>query len=135
MYYCPDCGCEFETPKKVFEKHGLSSPPFEAIYVCPDCKGNEFYEKISTHCRCCGAKLSASQTDYCSDTCRNKGAKMWKREQRRRRIRNDSPINSFIAELELYNSQNTRKLSYGQYTALKYQEEQKNKCSKKKRNI
>lgn len=134
MYYCPDCGCEFETPKKLFESHGLSSRPFEAICVCPDCKGGEFYEKSSTHCRCCGAKLSTSQSDYCSDTCRNKGTKMWKREQKRRHIRNESPINIFITELELYNKENKSMLSYGQYEAIKHQEEQKRKCSKKKRN-
>lgn len=134
MYYCPDCGCEFEVPEKIFEHHGLTSPPFERITVCPDCRGTEFYEKSSTHCRCCGSKLSENQKDYCSEACKSKGMKMWKREQKRRHIRNISPINLFVAELEHYNKENQTAFSYGQYEAKKYQEEQKSKCSKKKRN-
>lgn len=134
MYYCPDCGCEFAVPKKISETHGLTSPPFEVIYVCPNCKGSEFYEKTSTHCRCCGAKLSDSQTEYCSDTCKNKGIKMWKRELRRRRLRTENPLNLFIAELEYYNKQNGTMLSYGQYESRNHQEEQKKKCKAKRKN-
>ncbi len=134
MYYCPDCGCEFAVPKKIYETHGLSSPPFEALSVCPNCKNSEFYEKSTTHCRCCGAKLSPYQTEYCSDTCKNKGIKMWKREQKRRKHRRISPINVFLAELEHYNKQNKTMLSYGQYESKKHQEELKKKCKAKRKN-
>ena len=125
MYYCPECGCEFKIAKKIFEKHGFTSPPFEGIAVCPDCGGTDFYQKSSTHCRCCGSKLSESQSDYCSDACKSKGIKMWKREQKRRHIRNLSPINLIVAELEHYNKENHTTLSYGQYEAKKYLEERK----------
>ncbi len=134
MYYCPDCGYEFENPQKTLERHGFTDKPFEKLAVCPDCGGTDFYEKNSTHCRCCGSRLSESQSDYCSETCKRKGLKLWKREQKRRKIRNYSPINTFIAELTLFNLQNNTELSYGQYESKKYLEEQKEKCSKKKRN-
>ena len=134
MYYCPDCGYEFATPKKICERHSLDTPPYEEISVCPNCKNSDFYKKTSTHCRCCGAKLADNKNEYCSDICRDKGIKMWKRQLKKRQLRNQSPINAFVAELEYYNKQNKTLLSYGQYESIKYLKEQKSKCSAKRKN-
>lgn len=37
MYECYNCGCRFEEPKVTYETHGLEYPPFQKIYVCPEC--------------------------------------------------------------------------------------------------
>ena len=37
MYRCNHCEAVFEEPKVVYETHGLDYPPFEKVYVCPDC--------------------------------------------------------------------------------------------------
>ena len=118
MYYCPDCGTEFEKPEKHYETHNLTSPPFEVIYYCPSCKGENFFEKSNTHCRCCGVKLRNGHTDYCSATCEKRGKKLWAREVKRRRLLVSNPVNSIIRELEFYNKTHNTNYSYGQYIAL-----------------
>lgn len=118
MYYCPDCGCEFLIPLKQVETHSLSRPPFEEIYLCPCCKGKNFYEKVLSHCRCCGARLSKSGTDYCSQSCRIRGEKLWKKEMLRRKLNLDNPINIIIKEVSNYNAKHKTNYSYGQYVAL-----------------
>ena len=118
MYYCPDCGYEFETALKLVETHSLSAPPFEEIYLCPCCKGKNFYEKILNHCRCCGAKLLKMGTDYCSQNCRIRGEKLWKKEMIRRKLNFDNPINIIVKEIDSYNANNKTNYSYGQYVAL-----------------
>ena len=35
MFICVDCGCIFERPKVVTERHGLGEPPYEKWEICP----------------------------------------------------------------------------------------------------
>lgn len=136
MYYCPECGCEFEKPKKLYETHGLKEPPFEKILVCPDCNSTNFHEKVTTHCRCCGARLPDKSSEYCSESCREKGELLWSKQRKRRKIKTKSPINVILNELNFYNRQNNTDYSYGQYVAIiKPKLEAEKKCTKKKRNI
>lgn len=130
MYYCPECGLEFSAPKKDFETHGYNSPPFESIYCCPNCNGTSFYEKITTHCRCCGAKIGNNKKDYCSDVCEKKGEKLWMREIKRRKMHLTHPLFSMVREVNLYNSENGTNYSYGQYIAL-IKPKRSKKCTKK----
>ncbi len=51
MYVCLDCGKLFDSPKKIIEKHGLDSPPYEEFYACPKC-GGAYVE--TTICNVCG---------------------------------------------------------------------------------
>ena len=37
MYVCKECGHLFEEPRKMVERHGLDSPPYEEFNVCPSC--------------------------------------------------------------------------------------------------
>jgi len=118
MYYCPDCGLEFEKPLKTFCTHSFTSPPYEKKYCCPDCKGESFFEKNTTHCRCCGAKLRSGAIEFCSDSCRKKGEKLWKREIKRRKLNTENPINNIVRQLEIYNKTHGTDYSYGQYIAI-----------------
>jgi len=118
MYYCPDCGSSFEKPEKSYERHSLDNPPYEKIYLCPKCLGDNFFEKSTTHCRCCGAKLRTGLDEYCSDACRKKGEKLWKREIKRRKLILSNPLNQIIKELKIYNQLHSTNYSYGQYIAL-----------------
>ena len=134
MYYCKNCNTTFETPQKIYEQHGFSSPPYEALYVCPFCSSTDFYIMQKNHCRLCGALLKIGQNQYCSSACRNKGEKLWLRQMQRRNAEYESPINQIIRELENYNKENGIKLSYGQYVSLKFLKGKKKKCTKKKSN-
>lgn len=118
MYYCPECGTNFEKPDKKYCKHNLSSPPYEKIYCCPKCNSESFFEKTTTHCRCCGAKLKKGAFEYCSDACKKKGEKLWIREIKRRNLLINNPINKIVHELEIYNKINGTNYSYGQYVTL-----------------
>lgn len=133
MYFCYDCLSEFEEPKQIVEKHGLSSPPFETSYVCPYCYSYYFTKKISTHCRCCGAKLGKGKVSFCSDECAQKGKILWESQMRHRRNQMISPLNIIIRELTIYNKTHNTNYSYGQYVAMKYREKKK-KCAKKRKN-
>ena len=136
MYYCKECGYEFEKPDKNFENHGFSNPPYEKTFICPACKSTNFYKIITTHCRCCGAKLAKGISEYCSKACKEKGEKMWNNQLKRKKILLDSPINKFVKELEIYNKQNGTSYSYGQYAAIiKPQQKAEKKCTKKRKNI
>lgn len=44
MYRCNNCGEIFEEPKAIYERHGLEYPPFEKIYVCPECGVDDMEE-------------------------------------------------------------------------------------------
>ncbi len=134
MYFCYDCLSEFEEPKKIVEKHGLSSPPYETSYVCPHCYSYYFTNKIQTHCRCCGAKLTKGKIDYCSEECAKRGKILWEKQLQHRKAQLISPLNIIIRELGLYNKTHNTNYSYGQYVALLQCEKEKKKCAKKKRN-
>ena len=38
MLICLDCGAIFEQARIVFERHGLDTPPYEELLVCPRCE-------------------------------------------------------------------------------------------------
>ncbi len=118
MYFCLDCGYTFKHALKVYEKHRLSTPPYEVINVCPSCKSQNFRQKQSDYCHYCGAKLKKGQTNYCSAECKHKGKKAWKKEKKRKKILVDSPLYKRVRETEEYNLKNNTKYSYGQYTAI-----------------
>ncbi len=130
MFYCPDCGFEFEKAKKIYEDHGLSAPPFETVGCCPECKGTGIYEKEESHCRCCGAKLSKGIKDYCSAECKRKGEKLWRKQLKNRKKIYESPLNQIIREVTKYNKENGTSYSYGQYVAFIKQTERKKKNDK-----
>lgn len=44
MYQCCNCDAVFEEPKVVYERYGLEYPPFEKIYVCPECGVDDMEE-------------------------------------------------------------------------------------------
>ena len=44
MYRCNWCECEFEEPSISVETHGLDTPPYEEISVCPNCGDTDFDE-------------------------------------------------------------------------------------------
>lgn len=118
MYLCTQCGCEFKNPVKLTEKHNLDNPPYENIYVCPICKSTNFEKEKVYHCRCCGAKLSGDNKDYCSPACKKKGEQLWLKEIKRKKLLADSSVYSLVREVENYNKNNGTKYSYGQYVAL-----------------
>lgn len=118
MFYCKSCGYEFDHADVTYETHGLQSPPFEEICVCPACRSTDFFEKSSTHCRCCGSRLPAGAKDYCCETCRTRGEKLWKKERKRRNVLSQSPLNLLVKEVDAYNRKNGTNYSYGQYVAL-----------------
>ncbi|MBE6750097.1 MAG: hypothetical protein E7560_02920 [Ruminococcaceae bacterium] len=135
MFYCDNCGAQFEEPKKVLETHGNATPPYEKLFICPFCKSCLFHEKSNTHCRCCGAKLKVAGTDYCSDTCRQQGIKLREKERKRKRLLSSHPINEIIRQLEIYNKEHNTNYSYGQFVALILPKKKARKCAKRKKNI
>ncbi len=118
MYYCNNCGNEFSAPKKIYEPHFFCDTPFEIMYICPHCKSGNFREKIKTHCRCCGAKLTAEREEYCCDACRRKGEQLWKMEFKRKKRGILEPITLIIRDCNRYNKLHGTNYSYGQYVAF-----------------
>lgn len=118
MYVCKECGYEFTAPVKTFERHGLDTPPFETVYVCPCCKSTDYKKQNSTYCRCCGAKIINRESDYCCDECEIRGKKSWAKEKKRKRFLYDSELYQKVREIEKYNKTHATKLSYGQYESL-----------------
>lgn len=118
MYTCKNCGCEFENAKIVYQSHGLLNPPYEEIFVCPDCESTNFENKKVTHCRCCGAKLLNNEKKYCSDKCEKLGIALRQKEQKRKKEYLESPICRLVKEVENYNKTHRTNYSYGQYVAL-----------------
>lgn len=118
MYYCFDCGCEFETAAVFCETHGLASPPFEEVRCCPLCGSGNIKEKAVSYCRCCGARLGNSERVYCSPSCRKRGEEMRRREMKRQRLIFSSPLFQTVREVDEYNRKNGTDYSYGQYVTL-----------------
>ena len=126
MYYCNNCGGEFYSPKVLKEMHGLSSPPYEKLLVCPICKSDSFYEINTTHCRACGAKLSRAGSEYCGVSCRAKGEKLWLKQRLNKEAMSENPLFKKVRELERFNKENSTDLSYGRYVAfLKFRDGKK----------
>lgn len=66
-YECHNCGKRFEEPHIIEERHGLDTPPYEKIAVCPYCKG--YFEEMQ-ECKICGEyftddELSGGVCDEC----------------------------------------------------------------------
>ena len=136
MFYCRNCGGEFVTPKKSYETHCFSDTPFEVLYLCPLCKNGNFYEKSTAHCRCCGSKLPVGADEYCSDACKVKGERLWKKELKKRQNSLMSPLSLIVKECNKYNALNGTRYSYGQYVALIRPKliKESQKCAKKRNN-
>ena len=118
MYYCSDCGCEFETAATLTETHGFDYPPFEERRSCPFCGSRNIKEKTVFYCRCCGARLAKQEKEYCSPSCRKKGEQMRRREMKRKRLVFSSPLFETVREVDEYNRNNATDYSYGQYVTL-----------------
>ena len=43
-FFCKDCNKYFFNPKYYYEQHGLDTPPYERVAVCPVCGGDDFIE-------------------------------------------------------------------------------------------
>lgn len=136
MYYCKNCGSEFSEPKKTYETHIFSDTPFELFYVCPNCNSGNFHEKNLTHCRCCGSRLPRGQTEYCSDSCKSKGEKLWNKQLKRRNADLKDPLKMVVRECIHYNRENNTSYSYGQYVAIIRPKllKEKAKCANKRKN-
>lgn len=50
-FQCHECDRRFEEPDFVIERHGLDTPPYERMAVCPYCKG--YFEQMY-QCKICG---------------------------------------------------------------------------------
>ena len=133
MYECQDCGCRFQAGIVKIEKHNLDTPPFETRGVCPQCESDNYVELMRYHCRCCGAKLSEKETEYCSAACKKRGELLWERQRKRRRLQSETALYSFVKEIAEYNSINNTDYSYGQYVALVENKRRKQKCKRKKK--
>ena len=118
MYYCLDCNKKFEKPLIINESHGLSSPPFEKFSVCPFCKSTDFKEISASYCRCCGARISKTENDFCSDSCKVQYERLKKAEYKRKKQLFESPLYSLLREVEEYNKLHKTSFSYGQYVAI-----------------
>ena len=121
MLYCYECGSNFETPKKIYEKHCLDTQPYEVLLVCPFCKSSHISEENTSHCRCCGSKLPLGRREYCSKECEEKGKTMWEKQRRKKKKALLNPLNLTVKELENYNKTQGTNLSYGEYVSLKNQ--------------
>lgn len=60
-YECHVCGRKFETPDFVEEKHGLDSPPYEKMAVCPYCHG--YFEEMHK-CEICGEYFCEDEIEW-----------------------------------------------------------------------
>ena len=66
-YECHNCGKRFEEPHIIEEKHGLDTPPYEKIGVCPYCKG--YFEEMQ-ECKICGEYFTEDElTSGVCDEC------------------------------------------------------------------
>lgn len=56
MFVCGDCGAAFEKPLRSVERHGLDTPPYEELDVCPSCYGMCILEAL--FCDGCDAVIT-----------------------------------------------------------------------------
>lgn len=76
MYYCMDCGAEFDLPERHREDVGeyMGRTAYEDFYACPFCGSEEIDEMMK--CEICGEhvpyhKMAAGvRRDVCEDCCR-----------------------------------------------------------------
>lgn len=132
MYICLECGFKFEYPVTIREKHGFCMPPYETFTVCPRCKTTNYEKEELKFCHCCGVKLKENQTDYCSSLCKKRAKMLRQKEANKKNLLFDNPIYEFVREVEKYNQNHQKKLSYGQFAALiKLQKGRKRKNANK----
>lgn len=72
MFVCGDCGAVFDAPLRTVERHGLDTPPYEALEVCPSCYGVCILSAM--YCDGCGGvitgkyiQLDDEGTRYCEN--------------------------------------------------------------------
>ena len=66
-YQCHECDRQFEEPDIITEAHGLDTPPYEKIAVCPYCKG--YFEEMY-QCKICGEYFTEDElTSGVCDEC------------------------------------------------------------------
>lgn len=118
MFYCKDCGINFQKPKKIIETQGLTSPPFEKNYICPKCKSSNISERVTRYCRYCGRTLKYNSGNYCNENCKKAGEKLWNKQIKRKTKEDSSELNLIVRETEKYNKEHGTNLSYGQYVAF-----------------
>ena len=65
-YQCHECDRRFEEPDFITETHGLDTPPYEKIAVCPYCKG--YFEEMY-QCKICGEYFTVDEltSGVCDD--------------------------------------------------------------------
>lgn len=65
-YQCHECDRRFEEPDFITETHGLDTPPYEKIAVCPYCKG--YFEEMH-ECKICGEYFTEDEltSGVCDD--------------------------------------------------------------------
>ena len=118
MYRCTDCKGEFDFLKIVFGTHGLDTPPYEKLKLCPYCGSSEYERRENMHCKFCGRRLKEAG-EYCSKECEKAGRRYYEREQENCRIFKSSPVAMAVMEVADYNRAHGTKYSYGKYFSLK----------------
>ncbi len=65
MLICVECGALFERAKVVFERHGMDTPPYEELFVCPYCESTDIHQ--SHRCNVCGDWITGSYVETVDD--------------------------------------------------------------------
>ena len=58
MLICTECGRTFERPQEAEERHGLDTPPYGKISMCPFCGGVSL--RNAYPCSICGGWITGS---------------------------------------------------------------------------
>lgn len=56
MLICLECQCVFDQPKRLVERHGLDTPPYEEYDACPYCFSADIHP--AAPCDICGTWLT-----------------------------------------------------------------------------
>ena len=118
MFKCKSCEKTFDAPKLRYITHGLDTPPYEAVSLCPLCGSSEIERQSKSYCYFCGLEAPEGQR-YCSGYCKKQGEPYRIRAERRDKEIKSFRISKGLAEVEEYNRAHNTRLSYGQYFALK----------------
>jgi DNA-directed RNA polymerase subunit RPC12/RpoP len=116
VYKCKDCEKEFKIPKKISERQGLKSEPYEEMRVCPFCESHLIFKVEPRYCHYCGARVRGEK-DYCCAECERKGIRAYRAQERRREEMAKHPLMQAVREVDTYNKRTGKRLSYGEYFA------------------
>lgn len=132
MYYCSNCLSVFEHPLR--KSPAIISSPEDAVPTlhCPECGSKSIYLRSVAHCRCCGARLTAADSEFCSLSCRSRWLELKKRQLRRQLTVQNSPIALAVRKIEIYNNRYGTDYTYGKFLAIN-PEDEKIKWNAKKR--